>query len=166
MSHPRSFVVFVQTNAQATINVQNHPNSNASNIDLIYPDDLFQIHVHSLFLPPALSYMKRTHGYGSIFSNYTIIAVNFTFVITEILPTVKLTLPVKIILPINNTNRAYSHGINIMPGDGTPIKSAHLTNYSFNIIQNININDLSSITVAISSNAYSSVKVLQVFSTV
>ncbi|CAF4888865.1 unnamed protein product, partial [Rotaria sp. Silwood1] len=87
-------------------------------------------------------------------------------VLAEILPTVKLTLPVKIILPINNTNRAYSHGINIMPGDGTPIKSAHLTNYSFNIIQNININDLSSITVAISSNAYSSVKVLQVFSTV
>ncbi|CAF4852037.1 unnamed protein product, partial [Rotaria sp. Silwood1] len=73
----------VNTIDNATINVQNHPNSNASNIDLIYPDDLFQIHVHSLFLPPALSYMKRTHGYGSIFSNYTIIAVNFTFVISN-----------------------------------------------------------------------------------
>ncbi|CAF4579536.1 unnamed protein product, partial [Rotaria sp. Silwood2] len=80
--HIHGLFVFAQTTINAQTTAQNNLNSTVSNIDLIYPDDLFQIHVQSVFVPPALSYIERTHGYGSIFSSYTIIALRFTFVIS------------------------------------------------------------------------------------
>ncbi|CAF4658525.1 unnamed protein product [Rotaria sp. Silwood2] len=75
-------------------------------------------------------------------------------------PTVDLILPVKIILPIDNTNRNYSFEINIIAGDGTPIRSAHVTIYPFNTTQNINNNGLPSIIVPMPTTARSSVEVL------
>ncbi|CAF2923310.1 unnamed protein product [Rotaria sp. Silwood2] len=80
--HIHGLFVFAQTTINAQTIAQNNLNNNLSNMDLIYPDDLFQIHVQSVFVPPALSYIERTHGYGSIFSSYTIIALRFTFVIS------------------------------------------------------------------------------------
>ncbi|CAF4720364.1 unnamed protein product, partial [Rotaria sp. Silwood2] len=79
--HIHGLFVFAQTTINAQTTAQNNSNSTVSNIDLIYPDDLFQIHVQSVFIPPALSYIERNRGYGSIFSSYTIIALHFTFVI-------------------------------------------------------------------------------------
>ncbi|CAF5095803.1 unnamed protein product, partial [Rotaria sp. Silwood1] len=61
-------------------------------------------------------------------------------VLAEIPPTISLTLPVKIISPIDNTNRNYSFEINIMPDNGTTVKSAYVTIYPFNKIQNITTN--------------------------
>ncbi|CAF4083623.1 unnamed protein product, partial [Rotaria sp. Silwood1] len=81
--HIQGLFVFAQTTPEASATAQSNLNNNASNIDLIYPDDLFEIRVRSVFVPPALSYIERTHGYGSIFSSYTIIAVSFTFVISN-----------------------------------------------------------------------------------
>ncbi|CAF4029746.1 unnamed protein product, partial [Rotaria sordida] len=81
--HVHGLFVFAQTNTEASQVAQNNLNSNASNIDLIYPDDLFQIHARSVYAPPALSYIERTHGYGSIFSSYTIITLRFTFIISN-----------------------------------------------------------------------------------
>ncbi|CAF4376789.1 unnamed protein product, partial [Rotaria sordida] len=81
--HIHGLFVFAQTNIEASQVAQNNLNSNALNIDLIYPDDLFQIHARSVYAPPALSYIERTQGYGSIFSSYTIIALHFTFIISN-----------------------------------------------------------------------------------
>jgi hypothetical protein len=81
--HIQGLFVFAQTDAEANITAQNNLNSSTVDSNLIYPDDLFQIYVRSIFVAPALSYIERTQGYGSIFTSYTIIAVNFTFVISN-----------------------------------------------------------------------------------
>jgi PPE-repeat protein len=81
--HIQGLFVFAQTDTEANITAQNNLNSSVVDINLIYPDDLFQIYVRSQFVAPALAYIERTKGYASIFSSYTIIAVNFTFVISN-----------------------------------------------------------------------------------
>jgi len=75
--------VFAQTDDEANTTAQNNLNSSVVDSNLIYPDDLFQIYVRSKFVAPALPYIERTKGYGSIFTSYTIIAVNFTFIISN-----------------------------------------------------------------------------------
>ncbi|CAF4311646.1 unnamed protein product, partial [Rotaria sp. Silwood2] len=57
-------------------------------------------------------------------------------------PTIDSILPVKITLPIDNTNRNYSFEINIIASDRTPIRSTHVTIYPFNTTQNINNNGI------------------------
>ncbi len=81
--HIQGLFVFAQTDAEASIIAENNLNSSGFDINLIYPDDLFQIYVYSTFVAPALFYIERTRGYGSIFTSYTIIAVDFTFVISN-----------------------------------------------------------------------------------
>ncbi len=81
--HIQGLYVFAETTADAATMAQNNLNSSAIDSNLLYPDDLFQIYVQSKFVAPALSYIERTQGYGSIFTNYTIIAVNFTFAISN-----------------------------------------------------------------------------------
>lgn len=62
---------------------QTNLNNSVADSSLIYPDDLFQIYGRSQYVAPALSYIERTKGYGSIFTSYTIIALNYTFVISN-----------------------------------------------------------------------------------
>jgi len=50
---------------------------------MIYPIDLYSIYVSSVSIAPALPYIERMRGDASIFSSYTIIAVNYTFVISN-----------------------------------------------------------------------------------
>ncbi len=50
---------------------------------MIYPTDLYSIYVRSVSIAPALPYIERMQGDASIFSSYTIIAVNYTFVISN-----------------------------------------------------------------------------------
>lgn len=81
--HIQGFYVFAQTTAEAAITAENNLNSSAIDSNLLLPDDLFQIYVQSKYVAPALSYIERTQGYGSIFTNYTIIAANYTFAISN-----------------------------------------------------------------------------------
>ncbi len=81
--HIQGLYVFAQTTADAETTAQNNLNSNLVDSNLIYPNDLFQIYVRSVAVTPALSYIQRTQGYGSIFSNYTITSATLTFVISN-----------------------------------------------------------------------------------
>jgi hypothetical protein len=81
--HIQGLYVFAQTTAEAAIIAENNFNSSVIDSNLIYPDDLFQIYVRSISVAPALSYIERTKGYASIFSSYTIIAVDYTFNISN-----------------------------------------------------------------------------------
>jgi hypothetical protein len=81
--HIQGLYIFAQTNSVAKTRAENNLNRNASDSNLIYPDDLFQIQVRSVYVAPALSYIERTQGYGSIFSSYTIITDSFTFFISN-----------------------------------------------------------------------------------
>jgi len=55
-----------------------------SDSNLLYPDDLFYIYVGSVSISPALPYVQRMRGYASVFSNYTISAGTYIFVISNI----------------------------------------------------------------------------------
>lgn len=79
--HIQGLYIFAQTTKEAERRAENNLNLNISNSNLIYPDDLFIIHVHSISATPAIPYIERTQGYGSIFSNYTIRANKFIFII-------------------------------------------------------------------------------------
>ncbi len=81
--HIQGLYVFAETTTEAATTAQYNFNNNLTDINLIYPDDLFQIYVQSKFVAPALSYIERTQGYGSIFSSYMIVAVNLTFNISN-----------------------------------------------------------------------------------
>jgi hypothetical protein len=81
--HIQGLYVFVQTTTAANTIAQINFNNNVFNSSLIYPDDLFQIQVRSVVATPALPYIERTKGYASIFSSYTVIATNYTFVISN-----------------------------------------------------------------------------------
>lgn len=81
--HIQGLFVFAQTDSEATTIAYNNLNNSASDSDLLYPDDLFRIHVRSEYVSPAMPYIQRTHGFGSVFTSYTVIAVNFTFIISN-----------------------------------------------------------------------------------
>ncbi len=81
--HIQGLYIFAQTTSVAKTRAENNLNRNASDSNLIYPDDLFQIQVRSVNVAPALFYIERTQGYGSIFSSYTIITNSSTFVISN-----------------------------------------------------------------------------------
>lgn len=81
--HIQGLYIFAQTtpeaNSTAYLNQQNNPGVT----ELIYPGDLFKIHVRSVVATPALFYIERTHGYGSIFSSYTVITTTISFTISN-----------------------------------------------------------------------------------
>jgi hypothetical protein len=81
--HIQGLYVFAQTTTEAATTAQNNFNNNVTDINLIYPDDLFQIYVRSVISTPVLSYIQRTKGYASIFSSYSIIAGNFNCTISN-----------------------------------------------------------------------------------
>ena len=82
--HIQGLYVFAQTTTSAnTTAYANLNNVNASGDNLIYPDDLFYIHVRSREIAPALSYVQRQEGFASVFSSYTISAVNHVFMISN-----------------------------------------------------------------------------------
>ena len=58
-------------------------NDTISGSNVLYPEDLFYVHVLSASIPPALPYVERTQGQASIFTGYRIGAVNYTFTITN-----------------------------------------------------------------------------------
>ena len=75
--------ILVQTIARANETALNNVNSNASDSNLLYPADIFSIHVRADALTPALLYVETERGLGSVFSSYTIYAVDFTFIIAN-----------------------------------------------------------------------------------
>lgn len=77
------FVFSRTTDAARRLAEQNLNNVNIANSDVIYPDDLFYVHVRSVAIPPALPYVERTQGSASIFNRYIIGARAYTFVITN-----------------------------------------------------------------------------------
>jgi hypothetical protein len=83
--HIQGLYIFARTSANATLQANNNANTgNVTGSNLLYPDDLFYIYVRSISVPPALPYIERAAGDASIFSSYTIGAVNYTFVISNI----------------------------------------------------------------------------------
>ena len=58
-------------------------NSNFSDANMLLPSDLFTILVESKLLSPALSYVERERGDGSVFSSYNLVAQNFNFFIAN-----------------------------------------------------------------------------------
>ncbi|UJR30966.1 hypothetical protein I4U23_018478 [Adineta vaga] len=81
--HIQGLYVFAQTTDAARVRAENNAASNVSDVNLIYPDDLFRIYVRSVMVSPVLSYIERTQGYGSIFTSYTIITDSVSFVISN-----------------------------------------------------------------------------------
>ncbi|UJR30967.1 hypothetical protein I4U23_018479 [Adineta vaga] len=81
--HIQGLYVFAQTTDAARVRAENNTASNISDVNLIYPDDLFRIYVRSVMVSPVLSYIERTQGYGSIFTSYTIITDSVSFVISN-----------------------------------------------------------------------------------
>lgn len=82
--HIQGVYIFAQTNIMASRTAQaNLLNTNAVDSNLIYPDDLFYIHVRSSAIPPALPFVERAQGSASVFSSYVIGAGNFTFEISN-----------------------------------------------------------------------------------
>ena len=79
--HVQGIYVFAQTTANAQLVASNNVNTSLTDSDALFPDDLFSINVFSVFVAPALPYITRTQGYGSIFSSYTIITSVYTFVL-------------------------------------------------------------------------------------
>ena len=75
--------MFAQTTTEAAAIAQNNLNSTVIDSDLIYPDDLFAIQVRSIVATPALYYIELKQGSGSIFSSYTVMAVNRNFTISN-----------------------------------------------------------------------------------
>ena len=81
--HVQGLFVFAQTTETARIRAEYNFLNVSGDLDLIYPDDLFKVYVRSKYVAPALSYIERTKGYGSIFTSYSIIALNYTFEISN-----------------------------------------------------------------------------------
>lgn len=79
--HVQGIYVFAQTTANAQLVANNNANTSVTDSDALFPDDLFNINVFSIFVAPALPYITRTQGYGSIFSSYTIMTSVYTFVL-------------------------------------------------------------------------------------
>ena len=82
--HIQGLYIFARTTTAAKTVATNHEANNKTASDFIYPDDLFEIDVRSVRTTPVAPYIAQTQGYGSIFSSYTIMAVNYTFVVSNI----------------------------------------------------------------------------------
>ena len=83
--HIQGLYVFAQTTDAARVAADTNQANNVIDSNRIYPNDLFQIYVRSVNATPALSYIERTQGYGSIFSSYTVnmISINRNFTISN-----------------------------------------------------------------------------------
>ncbi|CAF4415936.1 unnamed protein product, partial [Rotaria sp. Silwood2] len=82
--HIQGIYVFAQTTDSARALAQFNQNYSTNfDTNAIYPDDLFQIYVRSVSIPPALSYIERTQGDASIFSSYSIVTENYSFNISN-----------------------------------------------------------------------------------
>lgn len=81
--HVQGLFVMARTTEGARNLATQNENGNASDSDLLYLSDLFTIHVESKSLAPALSYVEREKGFGSVFSRYVLTAESFTFSITN-----------------------------------------------------------------------------------
>ncbi|CAF3508982.1 unnamed protein product [Rotaria socialis] len=81
--HIQGLFIFAQTTDEAKAIAYKNLVNTIFDINLIYPDDLFTIYVRSTFVPPALRYIEREKGHGSIFSSYTIVTEIFTFGISN-----------------------------------------------------------------------------------
>ena len=83
--HIQGLYIFAQTTDAARVAADTNQANNVIDSNRIYPDDLFQIYVRSVNATPALSYIERTQGYGSIFSSYTVnmISINRNFTISN-----------------------------------------------------------------------------------
>jgi hypothetical protein len=81
--HIQGVYVFAQTTGNARAVANNNVNTGLADNDALFPDDLFDITVYSIYVAPALPYITRERGYGSIFSNYTINTTLYTFVLSN-----------------------------------------------------------------------------------
>lgn len=81
--HIQGVFILARTTATAEQTAQNNINNNATGSNLLYPADIFAIHVRSDALAPALFYVESERGLGSVFSSYTIYATSFTFIIAN-----------------------------------------------------------------------------------
>ena len=79
--HIQGSYVFAKTTAAAEAAAINNTRNQVGNPELLFEQDIFTINVFSIFIEPALPYVTRNQGYGSIFTNYTIITRNATFII-------------------------------------------------------------------------------------
>ncbi|CAF4537768.1 unnamed protein product, partial [Rotaria socialis] len=83
--HIQGVYIFARTTSAANATAQeNYNNSGTVDSNLILPDDLFEIRVRSVSIPPVLSYVERQVGNASLFSSYSILAGNYTFNISNI----------------------------------------------------------------------------------
>ncbi|CAF3955011.1 unnamed protein product, partial [Adineta steineri] len=83
--HIQGLFIFSQTTTNANVTAQyNFNNAAITDSNLLYPDDLFYIYVRSTSTTPALYYVERMQGYGSVFTSYIVGAGNYTFTITNI----------------------------------------------------------------------------------
>ncbi|CAF2470777.1 unnamed protein product [Rotaria sp. Silwood2] len=147
---PRSLVEWYYKNASNFLTSLN-PRLNQSIVNQTCHDNFECIHDYLIRINSFTSEATAS-GLQSVQESRTALA--------EIPPTIDLMLPINITLLINNVNRNYSFDINIIAGDRTPIKSAHVTIHPFNKTENINNTGLSSIIVPMPNNANSSVEVL------
>ncbi|CAM4903420.1 unnamed protein product [Rotaria socialis] len=83
--HIQGVYIFARTTSAANATAQeNNNNSGTVDSNLILPDDLFEIRVRSVSIPPVLSYVERQVGNASLFSSYSILASGYTFNISNI----------------------------------------------------------------------------------
>lgn len=79
--HIQGLYVFAKTTAVADFNARARTVARSEATDVLFEPDIFTINVFSVFIEAALPYVTRFQGYGSIFTNYTLIANNATFII-------------------------------------------------------------------------------------
>ena len=79
--HIQGLYVFAKTTATAEAAALNNTVNQFASSEVLFEQDIFTINVFSVFIEPALAYVTRFQGYGSIFTNYTIITRSATFII-------------------------------------------------------------------------------------
>jgi hypothetical protein len=79
--HIQGTYILAQTSVNANRTAYLNMDATASAMDLIYPTDLFAVYVQCELLPPALLFVEREHGFGSVFTSYMISTHAFNFTI-------------------------------------------------------------------------------------
>ncbi|CAF1679773.1 unnamed protein product [Rotaria magnacalcarata] len=83
--HIQGVYIFARTTSTANATAQVNNNNNGTvDSNLILPEDLFEIRVRAVSIPPVLSYVEREAGDASLFSSYSIFANGYTFNISNI----------------------------------------------------------------------------------
>ncbi|CAF0960619.1 unnamed protein product [Rotaria magnacalcarata] len=83
--HIQGVYIFARTTSTANATAQVNNNNNGTvDSNLILPEDLFEIRVRAVSIPPVLSYVERQAGDASLFSSYSIFANGYTFNISNI----------------------------------------------------------------------------------